>query len=51
MIKMKSCESCLVYGTDNRPLSRARVEISPDDTIRMFFSNYKLRERADPYIL
>lgn len=43
MIKMKSCESCLVYGTDNRPLSRARVEISPDDTIRLFFSNYKLR--------
>lgn len=43
MIKMKSCESCLVYGTDNRPLSRARVEIAPDDTIQMFFSNYKLR--------
>ncbi len=43
MLKMKSCERCLVYGTDNRPLSRARVEITLDDTIQLFFSNYKLR--------
>ena len=43
MIKLKSCENCLVYGTDNRPLSRARVVVDPDDTIQLFFSNYKLR--------
>ena len=42
-MKFRDCESCLVYGTDNKPLSRARVETGNDETVRLYFSNYKLR--------
>lgn len=42
-MKLRDCEGCLVYGTDNKPLSRARVESDPDETIRLYFSNYKLK--------
>ena len=42
-MKLRDCEGCLVYGTDNKPLSRARVESDKDETIRLYFSNYKLR--------
>ena len=42
-MKLRDCESCLVYGTDNKPLSRARVETGGDEVIRLYFSNYKLR--------
>ncbi|NBH73112.1 PilZ domain-containing protein [Clostridiaceae bacterium] len=42
-MKLKDCDSCLVYGTDNKPLSKARVEIGSEKGIRMFFQNRKLR--------
>ncbi|MCI8517549.1 MAG: PilZ domain-containing protein [Hungatella sp.] len=42
-MRLRDCEGCLVYGTDNKPLSRARVETGSDDSIRLYFSNYKLR--------
>lgn len=42
-MKLKSCNNCLVYGTDNKPLSRARVLNSNNDKIVLFFSNPKLR--------
>lgn len=42
-MKLRDCEGCLVYGTDNKPLSRARVESDKNETIRLYFSNYKLR--------
>ena len=42
-MKLRDCEGCLVYGTDNKPLSRARVESDKDESIRLYFSNYKLR--------
>ena len=34
-MKLRDCESCLVYGTDNKPLSRARVETGGDEVIRL----------------
>lgn len=40
---LKDCESCLVYGTDNRPLAKARVEVIDDDRIQLFFQYAKLR--------
>lgn len=40
---LKDCESCLVYGTDNRPLAKARVEVLDDDRILLFFRYSKLR--------
>ena len=42
-MKLKDCERCLVYGTDNRPLSRARVEVSNEGDILLFFATTKLR--------
>lgn len=39
---LKDCDGCLVYGTDNRPLSRARVEISGEE-VHLYFNNSKLR--------
>lgn len=42
-MKLKDCERCLVYGTDNRPLSRARVEVSNEGEILLFFATNKLR--------
>ena len=42
-MRLRDCERCLVYGTDNRPLSRARVEIDNEMGIRLFFRNPKLR--------
>ncbi len=40
---LKDCENCLVYGSDKRPLARARVVQLGDDEIQLFFSSYKLR--------
>lgn len=42
-MRLRDCDSCLVYGTDNKPMSRARVETDFDGGIRLYFSNYKLR--------
>lgn len=41
-MKLRDCDSCMVYGTDNRPLSRARVELAGNGAIRLFFNNFKL---------
>lgn len=40
---MKNCTICLVYGTDSRPLSKARVEVLGEEQMLLFFANYKLR--------
>ena len=42
-MKLRDCNSCLVYGTDNRPLANARVEIKQDGSIMLFFQTQKLR--------
>lgn len=44
-MKLKQCDNCLVYGTDNKPLSRARVILDEDDDgiIRLYFKSYNLR--------
>jgi len=43
VMKFRDCETCLVYGTDNKPLSRARVENDEKGRVILFFNNYKLR--------
>ncbi len=42
-MKFRDCETCMVYGTDNKPLSRARVETDAKDKVTLYFNNYKLR--------
>ncbi len=42
-MKFRDCKSCLVYGTDNRPLANARVERTKDGGIMLFFQTQKLR--------
>lgn len=42
-MRVKDCDGCLVYGTDNRPLSKARVEVDERGNIKLFFTNSKLR--------
>lgn len=42
-MKLKNCESCLVYGTDKKPLSRARVVELKENEVRLFFHTSKLR--------
>ena len=41
-MKLRDCDSCLVYGTDNRPLARARVAVTPNGGVQLFFGNFKL---------
>ncbi|MCI8950171.1 MAG: PilZ domain-containing protein [Lachnospiraceae bacterium] len=40
---LKDCENCLVYGTDNRPLAKARVEMIDEKHVWLFFQYSKLR--------
>lgn len=40
---LKDCDNCLVYGTDNRPLAKARVELEGEDNIRLYFRYSKLK--------
>lgn len=40
---LKDCEDCLVYGTDNRPLAKARVEVLDEKRVMLYFHNDKLR--------
>ncbi len=40
---LKDCEQCLVYGTDNRPLAKARAEVMDDDRVLLYFKYTKLR--------
>ena len=42
-MKFRDCETCMVYGTDNKPLSRARFETDAKDRVTLYFNNYKLR--------
>lgn len=42
-MRLKDCESCLVYGTDRKPLSRARVYEVKENVLQLFFSTPKLR--------
>ncbi|MEY8337078.1 PilZ domain-containing protein [Lachnospiraceae bacterium 62-35] len=42
-MRLKNCESCMVYGTDNHPLSRARVELDGERESRLYFTNPKFR--------
>ena len=48
---LRDCESCLVYGTDNRPLAKARVELTERNQILLYFRYEKLRSiRIKTYI-
>ena len=48
---LKDCENCLVYGTDNRPLAKARVEMTDENHIWLFFHYSKLRSiRIKTYV-
>jgi hypothetical protein len=50
-MKLRDCDSCLVYGTDNKPLARARVDAVKDGPIRLYFSTYKLKSiRYQTYV-
>lgn len=42
-MRFKDCDTCLVYGSDRKPLSRARVEEINDKQIRLYFTSSKLR--------
>lgn len=42
-MKLTDCDSCLVYGTDKKPLSRARVEEVKENVLRLFFLSPRLR--------
>lgn len=42
-MNLNNCTICLVYGTDNKPLSKARVEVRNEGEMSLYFSNYKLR--------
>ena len=42
-MKLRDCESCLVYGSDKKPLSRARVFEVSENVLRLFFTTPKLR--------
>lgn len=50
-MKFRDCESCLVYGTDNKPLSRARVEIDEKGKVSLYFNNTRLKNiRFQAYV-
>lgn len=42
-MKLKACDTCLVYGSDKKPLCRARVVEVEEDRLRLFFGSSKLR--------
>lgn len=42
-MRLKDCESCLVYGSDRKPLSRARVVEIRENMLQLFFLSPKLR--------
>lgn len=42
-MRLKDCESCLVYGSDRKPLSKARVYEVKENTLQLFFGTPKLR--------
>lgn len=42
-MRLKDCESCLVYGSDRKPLSRARVVEVKENVLQLFFSTSRLR--------
>lgn len=40
---LKDCDNCLVYGTDNHPLAKARVEVTKTGKSELYFRSTKLR--------
>lgn len=42
-MRLKDCESCLVYGSDRKPLSRARVTEVKEDVLQLYFRSPKLK--------
>ena len=42
-MRLKDCESCLVYGSDRKPLSRARVVEIKENVLQLFFTTSRLR--------
>ena len=42
-MKLKDCDNCLVYGSDKKPLARARAVMVEENVFRLYFGNYKLR--------
>lgn len=42
-MRLKDCESCLVYGSDRKPLSRARVVELKENVLQLYFRIPKLK--------
>ena len=42
-MRLKDCESCLVYGSDRKPLSRARVVELKENVLQLYFRISKLK--------
>ena len=42
-MRLKDCESCLVYGSDRKPLSRARVTEVKENVLQLYFRSPKLK--------
>ena len=42
-MKLKSCENCLMYGSDKKPLARARVVEVEEDVLKLYFGIPQLR--------
>ena len=42
-MRFKNCDSCLVYGSDRKPLCRARVSEVKEDVLKLYFNTPKLR--------
>ena len=42
-MRLKDCESCLVYGSDRKPLSRARVTEVNENVLQLYFRSPKLK--------
>lgn len=42
-MKLKDCDNCLVYGSDRKPLVRARVVMVEENVFQLHFGTYKLK--------
>lgn len=42
-MKLKDCDNCLVYGSDRKPLVKARVLMLGDNVFQLHFGAYKLK--------
>lgn len=42
-MRLKDCDSCLVYGSDRKPLSRARVAEIRENVLQLYFRSPRLK--------